>query len=91
MRVVQGPVPLMEAHQLKTLIEKLTAENVLLKAETINLQNAIHVEKKRMKRGKPIVMGWLYLPHNFATCACWLLWMITRCGCLPRPMPRLLP
>ena len=44
----------MEARQLKTLVEKLATENVLLKVKTINLQNAIHVEKKRRKRGKPI-------------------------------------
>jgi len=36
-----------------------------------------------------IVMGWNRPPHGFITCACWLLWMITRCGCLSRPMPRL--
>ena len=52
---VSGIEPSRDAAKLGDLVEKMAAENSILQARIKGLQNAVVIEKKRRKRGKPCI------------------------------------
>jgi hypothetical protein len=52
---VSGVEPSRNAVKLGDLVEKMAAENSILQARIKGLQNAVVIEKKRRKRGKPCI------------------------------------
>jgi hypothetical protein len=54
-KCVGGTESSCDVTKLGDLIEKLAAENSILQARIKGLQNAVFVEKKRQKRGKPYI------------------------------------
>jgi cell division protein FtsB len=53
--------------KLGDLVEKLAAENSILQARIKELQNAVFIEKKRRKRGKPCIKNICTINEGKAT------------------------
>ena len=55
MKHVSGIEPSRDAAKLGDFVEKMAAENSILQARIKGHQNAVVIEKKRQKRGKPCI------------------------------------
>ena len=55
MKHISGIKLLRDAAKLGNLVEKIAAKNSILQARIKGLKNAVVIEKKRRKRGKPCI------------------------------------
>ena len=75
MKHVSGIKPSRDAAKLGNLVEKIAAENSILQARIKGLQNAVVIEKKRRKRGKPCIKNIRTINEGKAT-----FWSPTKLG-----------